>query len=129
MLRGGAVQGPAKNPKSDPDLRMAVCTFYKMHSPTLFCHSYTHSAHVKTEAQPFETSGLGRPCAHPAGCEKFSWVLFIVSIIPGNEDSAIRTQLAVVLGCVRQNRIPGLQEGRTVCQEGCKEPLGTSDAM
>lgn len=30
--------------------------------------------------------------------EKFSWVLFIVSIIPGNEDSAIRTQLAVVLG-------------------------------
>ena len=35
-------------------------------------------------------------CAHPAGCEKFSWVLFIVSIIPGNEDSAIRTQLAVV---------------------------------
>ena len=38
------------------------------------------------------------PCAHPAGCEKFSWVLFIVSIIPGNEDSAIRTQLAVVLG-------------------------------
>lgn len=38
---------------------MAVCTFYKMHSPTLFCHSYTHSAHVKTEAQPFETSGLG----------------------------------------------------------------------
>jgi hypothetical protein len=30
--------------------------------------------------------------------EKFSWLLFIVSIIPGNEDSAIRTQLAVMLG-------------------------------
>lgn len=48
--------------------------------------------------------------------EKFSWDLFIVSIIPGNEDSAIRTQLAVVLGTCEANRILGLQEGRPVCQ-------------
>lgn len=57
-----------------------------------------------------EGTGTGAgPCAHPAGCEKFSWALFIVSITPGNEASAIRTQLAVCWDCARQNRIPGLQ--------------------
>lgn len=70
-----------------------------------------------------------RPCAHPAGCEKFSWVLFIVSIIPGNEGSAIRPQLAVSLGRVKQNKLLGLQEGRPVCQKGLKAPLGTSNVM
>lgn len=61
--------------------------------------------------------------------EKFSWDLFIVSIIPGNEDSAIRTQLTVVLGTCEVNRILGLQEGRPVCWDNLKAPLGTRDVM
>lgn len=61
--------------------------------------------------------------------EKFSWDLFIVSIIPGNEDSAIRTQLAVVLGTSEANRFLGLQEGRAVCQDDLEAPLGTRGVM
>lgn len=61
--------------------------------------------------------------------EKFSWDLFIVSIIPGNEDSAIRTQLAVVLGTSEANRFLGLQEGRAVCRDDLEAPLGTRGVM
>lgn len=60
------------------------------------------------------------PCAGPAGCEKFSWVLFIVSIIPGNEDSAIRTQLAVVLGMCEAEQNPGAAGGQA-CLSGSLE--------
>lgn len=65
---------------------------------------------VPTEASPapYADNCLGKggqgprtsPVLAQQDAEKFSWDLFIVSIIPGNEDSAIRTQLAVVLGDV-----------------------------
>lgn len=69
------------------------------------------------------------PCAHPAGCEKFSWVLFIVSIIRGNEDSAIRTQLAVVLGTCEAEQNPRSAGGQACLPEVLKAPLGTSGVM
>lgn len=70
------------------------------------------------------------PCVHPAGCEYFSWILFIVSITPGNED-ILQLELSWRLGwgCARQNRIRGLQEGRPICQESLKTPLGASDVI
>lgn len=94
---------------------------------------------VPTEASPapYRDNCLGKggqglrtsPVLAQQDAEKFSWDLFIVSIIPGNEDSAIRTHLAVVLGTCEANRIPGLQEGRPVCQDRLKAPLGTRNVM
>lgn len=73
-------------------------------------------------------TGAG-PCAHPAGCEKFSWILFIVSIIRGNEDSAIRTQLAVALGMCKAEQSPRSAGGQACLLEVLKAPLGTSEVM
>lgn len=56
-------------------------------------HTHTHSCWGK-EGRDWRAS----PVPAQQDVERFSWDLFIVSIIPGNEDSAIRTQLAVVLG-------------------------------